>query len=618
MTKAQKIEFIQQLIVALDLKYNPLGQGGVDESAVNALIEQYNTDNPSSGGGVIINTYIDNPPGLSTTQVQSLIDTAIASRISENNSPQQITQQVYTYNQDVPPYTGLYEFADTNTLIFPSDATNDRYYKYIDDLAIVNNKLFIIGGAYYSIQMVISLDIDPVTKTLSNLQQVTDIPRFNGNNRDISSIASTPNGTRILVYVPWSIKMYDLVGGTWTYICEISTNMNVKTLSMNATGSIAMFTESTNKIVREYRLSAYGAWELYTDNVIDFRQFYALTISADGLRAIGVDNTTKSIVEYTRDNLDSAWVQTIKTYTNISNLNLILKVTLSVTNNKLLCAYKGGVLIFLRQDDGEWLFAGSITSQDADTSKQFGRVVAMSTDGNTVVCKNSNTGNTESTTGINRVIVYKNIDGTVPVIPANQVIEVTEGDYSDDGLTHKYELSSNSLDSIGTADGVWVGSEIYTNGVASFSAGDDGILVNESIINTDEFAICMKVNDYLGSHTMPLYCVDASGNNHMFLYYINGYIKYRAGDTTEYNYVEDTPIPDGEHSVVLQYDGTNVQLYINGVLAKQDAFSQAGVTYIEFKLGYGYDNYYRFEGTIRDVKVYNRALTEQEIGGYNG
>lgn len=429
MTKAQKIAFIQKLIVALDLKYSPLGQGGVDEAAVNALIEQYNINHPSSREAIHIDTYIDNPPGLNATQVQSLIDTSIAARISENNSPQQVIQQVYVYNQDVPVYTGLYEFADTSNLSFADDTQRDGYYKYIDDVTISKNKVFITGVFKDTQNFVVSFDVDSTTKTLSNMTKIAEIPVYGHNDNNVTSIAVTPNGTRLLVYRPGMLQTYDLIGGTWTYICEINVNVNVKKLSINAIGSILMFAGDSNRVVREYRLSAYGAWEWYTDNTIDYQQFDSLTISADGLRAIGVDNTTKSIVEYVRPDLNSPWVQTVKTYADIAILSNIRKVSLSVTNNKLLCSYDGGVAIFLRQDSGEWYHEGNMTSQDADASKQFGMVVAMSPDGKTVVCKNSNVNNVESTSSYNRLAVYKSREGTTPVIPAGQVIQVTEGDY---------------------------------------------------------------------------------------------------------------------------------------------------------------------------------------------
>jgi len=61
------------------------------------------------------------------------------------------------------------------------------------------------------------------------------------------------------------------------------------------------------------------------------------------------------------------------------------------------------------------------------------------------------------------------------------------------------------------------------------------------------------------------------------------------------------------------YDGENLKIYVDGNLKKtQQATGCTGVNYTTF-IGYNdIDNVY-FDGTIDEVKVYNRALTQEEI-----
>ena len=97
------------------------------------------------------------------------------------------------------------------------------------------------------------------------------------------------------------------------------------------------------------------------------------------------------------------------------------------------------------------------------------------------------------------------------------------------------------------------------------------------------------------------------------------YLNILAGSTLTWNSITtiDT-VPQNQWSYVVGvYDGTDIKIYINGVLSKSGAHSQGGnmqQATKTFWIGYGnpgFDKY--FDGLIDEVKIYSFALTEDEI-----
>lgn len=82
----------------------------------------------------------------------------------------------------------------------------------------------------------------------------------------------------------------------------------------------------------------------------------------------------------------------------------------------------------------------------------------------------------------------------------------------------------------------------------------------------------------------------------------------------------DAVVALNEHAhAALTFDGTMVRLYINGVLDQQEAFGFSGVYYSTedvfiggFNANTGY-TFNRFDGTLDDVGVWNRALSASEV-----
>ena len=70
----------------------------------------------------------------------------------------------------------------------------------------------------------------------------------------------------------------------------------------------------------------------------------------------------------------------------------------------------------------------------------------------------------------------------------------------------------------------------------------------------------------------------------------------------------------GWHHVVAVADGTNYSLYVDGVLGGQAPYSGDIKTYNNWCIGNAYgDDTRRFTGALDDARVYNRALTQEEI-----
>jgi hypothetical protein len=82
--------------------------------------------------------------------------------------------------------------------------------------------------------------------------------------------------------------------------------------------------------------------------------------------------------------------------------------------------------------------------------------------------------------------------------------------------------------------------------------------------------------------------------------------------------VEDTPSIEASKwaHVVVTFDGSAVKLYVNGVLKKQGSQTSAvltGTGNVEIGLVKRATPVNIFEGIIDEVRIYNRALSEEEI-----
>lgn len=80
-----------------------------------------------------------------------------------------------------------------------------------------------------------------------------------------------------------------------------------------------------------------------------------------------------------------------------------------------------------------------------------------------------------------------------------------------------------------------------------------------------------------------------------------------------------TTLPLNQWSyVVVTYDGSNINMYINGALDAHRAYGNGPIQYGGYPLKIGHGDYnYPFQGSIDDLRIYNRALTTQEVADIN-
>lgn len=78
---------------------------------------------------------------------------------------------------------------------------------------------------------------------------------------------------------------------------------------------------------------------------------------------------------------------------------------------------------------------------------------------------------------------------------------------------------------------------------------------------------------------------------------------------------EELPVGQWSH-VALTYDGTALRLYLNGKLVQETkATGKLGATTLPLRLGADSTGWSRFAGLMEDVRVYRRALSEEELAG---
>lgn len=74
-----------------------------------------------------------------------------------------------------------------------------------------------------------------------------------------------------------------------------------------------------------------------------------------------------------------------------------------------------------------------------------------------------------------------------------------------------------------------------------------------------------------------------------------------------------TPALNNWHHLVGVFTGVSVKFYIDNVLQTTIPCTLGSIENSPLNIGWGYDNEY-FTGDIDDVRIYNRALSDEEIG----
>jgi hypothetical protein len=193
-----------------------------------------------------------------------------------------------------------------------------------------------------------------------------------------------------------------------------------------------------------------------------------------------------------------------------------------------------------------------------------------------------------------------------------------------------------AYDSAGDNDGQLIGGPVWTTGHIEGGLSFDG--VNDYVDVQDDpslrfsqyssFTFALWVNPMSYSYNV-IFCKMRTGGQHN----IFGYYMRQNGDTNAFDFVTErsghsyvlisTPnnsITSGNwYHVVCVYDNTNMKIYLNGQLKDTYTFTGGtGTSTPDKNMAIGARSFDStidgfFTGTLDDIRVYNRALTDEEI-----
>ncbi len=202
----------------------------------------------------------------------------------------------------------------------------------------------------------------------------------------------------------------------------------------------------------------------------------------------------------------------------------------------------------------------------------------------------------------------------------------------DDGLVVYYEFEGNADDSsVNNYDGIEMGSVSYVDGISGYAASFDGI--------DDYIDMGIKLGGYSAFSEFAWVKADSleSGNNFIVssnwykadtpgddggsqLSITNGYIKswINQPDRTASSVLAGPYVVIGQwHLIGSTWDGSTHRLYFDGAEVTSGAYTGYMGTSAKNSLvaskyyGAGLTDF--FNGDVDELRIYNRALTEQEV-----
>jgi hypothetical protein len=232
---------------------------------------------------------------------------------------------------------------------------------------------------------------------------------------------------------------------------------------------------------------------------------------------------------------------------------------------------------------------------------------------------------------------------TLSIGGVNAAFDVTTaaaGDPNATGLVAWWKGENNAYDSVGGNHGSWIGTPAYSAGQVgqafSFNGTDDsigvGMLNNTALNETMPFSIATWINT---SDTSPYqtiasnYMGEAGGTGNY-----STYLNINAGELVfglnQRQVIDDsisTGISTGWHFVTATYDGSALNLYLDGVLKNSTVRHFSGSS--DNTRGWYIGNYppdwvayigsnTSFDGLIDELKIYNRPLSPSEISKLAG
>jgi hypothetical protein len=208
------------------------------------------------------------------------------------------------------------------------------------------------------------------------------------------------------------------------------------------------------------------------------------------------------------------------------------------------------------------------------------------------------------------------------------------------GLVAWWKGDNDAFDSIGGNNGVWNGTPAYASGkigqAFSFDGVDDtvsvGMLNNTALNEALPFSIAAWINT---SDTSPYQTIASNymgesgglGNYSTYLIINSGNLVFGLNKRQQVDESISTGISTGWHFVTATYDGSVLNLYLDGVLQESAVRQFTGSS--DNTRGWYIGNYppewvsyigtnTSFHGLIDDVKIYSRALSAAEVANNYG
>ena len=244
-----------------------------------------------------------------------------------------------------------------------------------------------------------------------------------------------------------------------------------------------------------------------------------------------------------------------------------------------------------------------ITSEDISFSDQFKMIGDTITINALIYCNEGLYGS---------VSFYDNLNES-PVTQWNPVSYWSMEERSGNTI---YDITKNDND--GTIYGATRVDGKYGEAL-SFDGMDDYVSLSKAILPTDgsnwSVGVCVKpnlIND--GNHNV-LFSQYSSGNGRTHIYELNGYWKFFFGHSNgDTNIAFGTPEIGIWNYLTFTYDGDKIRCYENAVLKSGSETLSGNIMNTDTAIGWApHDGARYFDGTIDEVAIYNRALTEEEI-----
>ena len=237
----------------------------------------------------------------------------------------------------------------------------------------------------------------------------------------------------------------------------------------------------------------------------------------------------------------------------------------------------------------------------------------------------------------NYSVLVTNIAGSTNSIVAALTVNVPSCDPAPSGMVAWWQAEGNALDSVGTNNGTWNGTSGYTNGEVNQAfnfngdAGASYVLVPDApalrFTNAMTVEAWVNLKTFMGANAREIvskfggpyfnqasytFSIDPATQEAYFIV-----IAY-AGGTSTTVYSSTTIPPNQWVHLAGTYDGSTVNIYVNGQLSgttpwTQGIFPGDNPLVIGCTLQDGSVPTSFFNGQIDEVSLYNRALSSNEI-----